>query len=91
MERQNEISTYYTETLICLGPEFDAFPYCEWRRHWWDKGIKKETGGRRTNLQRAHSQYSFGLSLWSLHINEAIEEDLEYFGVKVQNWESWYK
>ena len=26
MERQNEIPTYCTETFLCLGPEFDAFP-----------------------------------------------------------------
>ena len=91
MERQNEIPTYCTKTFLCLGPEFDAFSYCEWWRHWWDKGIKKETGGRWINMQRAHSQYSFRLSLWSLHINEVTKGDLEYFGSEVQNWENRYK
>ena len=57
----------------------------------WNKGINKETGGRWTNLQRTHSQYSFRLSLWSLPFNEVIEGDLEWYGGKVQNWENKYE
>ena len=85
MERQYEILTYCTETFLCLGLEFDVFFYCEWWRHWWNKGTKKEIGGRWIDMQRTHSRYFFGSSLWSLHINELTEGDLEYFGGKIQN------
>ena len=85
MERQDEIPTYCTKTFLCLEPEFDVFSYCKWWRHWWDKDTKKEMGGRRTDLQRTYSQYSFGSSLWSLHINKVTEGDLEWLGNKVQN------